>query len=177
MKNILKSIGFIIAFIYLTACNHKQRTYHVNNDLSFDCPVKIDSAPDLFKILKSINSNVEYFGVINKNDNRFMLSVSKYSADLPTTMDTAFFEFTAKEVPENNIGDYQILGSGKYVKDNHTYYRKISCNNGTIVNVMFYLMKEKQSKHLFEFKMAGPLDQKDYMIDVLEQTVRSVEFE
>ena len=177
MKNILTTIGFTLALIYFTACNNKQRAYHVNNDLSFDCPVKIDSAPDLFKILKSLNRNVEYFGVINKNDNRFMLSVAKYSADLPTTMDTAFFEFTANEIPENNTGDYQILGSGKYVRDNHTYYRKISCSNGTIVNVMFYLMKQNKSNHLFEFKMTGPLDQKDYMIDVLEQTVKSVEFE
>lgn len=177
MKNILTTIGFTLALIYFTACNNKQRAYHVNNDLSFDCPVKIDSAPDLFNALKSFNKNVAFFGLINKNDNRFMLSVAKYSADLPTTMDTAFFEFTANEIPENNTGDYQILGSGKYVRDNHTYYRKISCSNGTIVNVMFYLMKQNKSNHLFEFKMTGPLDQKDYMIDVLEQTVRSVEFE
>ena len=177
MKNILTTIGIALTLIYFTACNNKQRAYHVNNDLSFNCPVKIDSAPDLFKILKSINSNVEYFGVINKNDNRYMLSVAKYIADEPTTIDTAFFDYTANERPDNQMTEYQILGAGKYVKDNYTYYRKISCNNGTIVNVMFYLMKHNKSNHLFEFKMTGPLDQKDYMIDVLEQTVRSVEFE
>jgi len=106
-----------------------------------------------------------------------MLSVAKYTADEPTTIDTAFFDFTANEVPDNNMGEYQILSAGKYVKDNYTYFRKISCTNGTIVNVMFYLMKENKSNYLFEFKMTGSIDQKDFMIDVLENTVSSVEFE
>jgi hypothetical protein len=38
-------------------------------------------------------------------------------------------------------------------------------------------MKENKSNYLYEFKMNGSFDQKDYMIDVLEKTVRSVEFE
>ncbi|MFM7014788.1 MAG: hypothetical protein ACKOX3_00530 [Bacteroidota bacterium] len=177
MKNIFASLSLLFIFIYSSSCNHKAKSYQINNQLSFDCPVKIDTAPELFNVLKSINKNVIYFGIINNNDNRYLISVAKYKADEPTTIDTAFFDYTANEVPENNIGDYQILSAGKYEKDNHTYYRKISCSNGTIVNVMFYLMKENKSNYLFEFKITGPLDEKDYMIDVLEKTVSSVEFE
>jgi len=177
MKNILSALGLLLVFIYTSSCSNKIKTYQIKDQLSFDCPVKIDTAPELFTILKSINKNVVYFGVINNNDNRYMLSVAKYTADEPTTIDTAFFDFTANEVPDNQMGEYQILGAGKYVKGNYTYYRKISCNNGTIANVMFYVMKENKSNYLYEFKMNGSIDQKDFMIDVLEQIIRSVEFE
>ena len=177
MKNVLSALGLLLVLVYTSSCSNKIKTYQIKDQLSFDCPVKIDTAPELFTILKSINKNVIYFGVINNNDNRYMLSVAKYTADEPTTIDTAFFDYTANERPDNQMGEYQILGAGKYVKDNYTYYRKISCNNGTIANVMFYAMKENKSNYLYEFKMNGSFDQKDYMIDVLEQTIRSVEFE
>ena len=177
MKNVLSTLGLLLVLVYTSSCNNKIKTYHIKVQLSFDCPVKIDTAPNLFSILKSINKNVVYFGVINNNDNRYMLSVAKYTADEPTSIDTAFFDFTANEVPDNKMGEYQILGAGKYVKDNYTYFRKISCTNETILNVMFYLMKENKSNYLFEFKMTGAIDQKDFMIDVLEKTVSSVEFE
>ena len=177
MKNVLSALGLLLVLVYTSSCSNKIKTYQIKDQLSFDCPVKIDSAPELFTILKSINKNVVYFGVINNNDNRYMLSVAKYTADDPTTIDTAFFEYTANERPDNQMDEYQILGAGKYVKGNYTYYRKISCNNETIANVMFYVMKENKSNYLYEFKMNGSIDQKDFMIDVLEQTISSVEFE
>jgi hypothetical protein len=177
MKNILSGLGLLLVLVYTSSCSKQIKTYQIKDQLSFDCPVKIDTAPELFTILKSINKNIIYFGVINNNDNRYMLSLAKYTADEPTTIDTAFFDFTANEVPDNKMGEYQILGAGKYVKDNYTYHRKISCTNGTILNVMFYLMKENKSNYLFEFKMTGSIDQKEFMVDVLEKTVSSVEFE
>ncbi|MFN6091025.1 MAG: hypothetical protein ACK44N_01265 [Bacteroidota bacterium] len=177
MNNILSALGVLLVLVYTSSCSNQIKTYQIKDQLSFDCPVKIDTAPELFTILKSINKNIIYFGVINNNDNRYMLSVAKYTADEPITIDTAFFDFTANEVPDNKMGEFQILGAGKYVKENYTYFRKISCTNGTILNVMFYLMKENKSNYLFEFKMTGSIDQKEYIIDVLEKTVSSVEFE
>jgi hypothetical protein len=177
MKNIFYSFGLLLIFIYTTSCNLKPNPYQIKNQLSFDCPLKIDSAADIFNVIKSLNPNTIYFGVCSKEDDRYMISISKYTADEPMSIDTAFFDYTANEIPDNKMGEYQILGAGKYVKDNYTYYRKISCTNGTILNVMFYVMKENKSNHLFEFKMTGYIDQKEYIIDVLEKTVSSVEFE
>jgi len=177
MKNILSALGLLLTLVYTSSCSHKIKTYQIKDQLSFDCPLKIDSASDLFNVVKSLNPNTIYFGVCSKDDDRYMISVSKYTADEPMSIDTAFFDYTANEIPDNKMGEYQILGAGKYVKDNYTYYRKISCTNGTILNVMFYVMKENKSNHLFEFKMTGHIDQKEYIIDVLEKTVSSVEFE
>jgi hypothetical protein len=177
MKNILSALALLLFVIFTSSCSHQIKSYQIKDQLSFDCPLKIDSAPDLFNVVKSINHNTIYFGVCNKNDEHYMITISKYTADDPMSIDTAFFDYTAYEKPDNAMEDYKILSSGKYVKDNHTFYRKISCNNGTVVNVMYYLMKNNKSNYLYEFKMNGYIDQKEYIIDVLEKTVSSVEFE
>ena len=177
MKNILSALGLLLTLVYTSSCSHKIKTYQIKDQLSFDCPLKIDSASDLFNVVKSLNPNTIYFGVCTKDDDRYMISISKYTADNPMSIDTAFFDYTAYEKPYNAMEDYKILSSGKYVKDNRTFYRKISCNNGTVVNVMYYLMKNNKSNYLYEFKMTGHIDQKEYIIDVLEKTVSSVEFE
>jgi hypothetical protein len=177
MKNIFYTLAIMLVFVNITSCNNKVKEYQIENHLSFDCPLKIDSAADIFNVIKSINPNTIYFGVCTKDDDRYMISISKYTSDEPMSIDTAFFDYTANEIPDNNMGEYQILDAGKYVKDNYTYYRKISCSNGTIANVMFYMMKENKSNYLYEFKMNGYIGKKEYIIDVLEKTVRSVEFE
>ena len=177
MKNILCSISLLLLVGYITSCNKKTNPYQIKNDLSFDCSLKIDSAPELFNILKSINPDLIYFGVCTNKENKLMISVSKYINEEPISIETAFFDYTANKIPENSMGDYKILSSEKYVKDNHTFYRKVSCNNGTIVNVMYYLMKDNKSKNFYEFKMTGYIDEKNYLIDVLEKTVMSVELE
>jgi len=177
MKNIFYSLGLLMIFICASSCKNKTNPYQIKDQLSFDCPLKIDSATELFYTLKSINPNVIFFGVINNSDGQYLLSVSKYTADEPTSMDTAFFEYTAQEIPANSMGEYKILSADKYIKNNITYYRKISCSYERVSNVMFYLMRENKSKYMYELKMSGPINQKDFMIDILEKTVKSVDFE
>ena len=173
------TLGLSFFLILATGCGpHVQQEkdksdfgYIVNNSFAFDLPMKADTAETLLGMIQGINPNILFMRLLEftPGEKKIPLIVSCYTGRSPIDLDTAFFVYTV-DFPSQGFDGYQSLpqSHSRYEKDGQTFYRKVSCMNGQVVNVMYYAMKNNRDRSMYELKMSGPVKDSTAIMDFLE---------
>jgi hypothetical protein len=130
-------------------------------------------------MIQEINPNILFMRYLQllPDEQKIPLAVSCYTEEYPIDLDTAFFVYTA-DFPSQGVDGYQSQpqSHSRYEKDGKTFYRKVSCMNGQVVNVMYYAMKNNRDRSMYELKMSGPAKDSTAIKDFLEGVMAGAAF-
>ncbi len=116
---------------------------------------------DIFKIIAEANTHILFLAFTDTIKRTSTFSVSKYSADEPMTIDSAF-NYTVNSVATTcgtQMADsYKLIDSGTYQLEGKMMRFKISTIDKMSINIMYYFMKDDYSNELYEIKLITPKD-------------------
>ena len=170
-------LSLAICLVITSCCGNRDREvktdyeYTVNNSFAFNLPLKADTAETLLALIREINPNILFMRQVNllPGEEKVPLVVSCYTEQYPMDLDTAFFVHTA-DFPSRGVDGFTSLpqSHSRYEKEGKTFYRKVSCMNDQVVNVMYYAMKNNRDRNMYELKMSGPVKDSTAIMDFLE---------
>jgi len=111
---------------------------------------------DIFPQLMEINPNLLIMALIDLPQQSTAISVQKYSDIIKNSIDEAFkiSVNTKASFNKQSVGDYKLIDYGVYKSGDKTLRFKVSCIGDTMVNTMYYFMKDNYDYDLYELKIS-----------------------
>lgn len=129
-----------------------------NNSCSIELPsgyVNMTET-DIFKEISEANTHILFLAFTDPTKRTSTFSVSKYSADEPMSIDSAF-SYTVNSIATMGgtqmTDSYKLIDYGTYQLEGKMMRFKISTIDKTSINIMYYFMKNDYSTELYEIKL------------------------
>lgn len=155
--------------------------YADSNRVAFELPDLISEDNEL----KEINPYVVYAAYIRFDNDKRLLTLSKFSTDAEYTIEFGFVTLLPKDFTFGDIevDDYVLKDFGIYEKEGKEYRYKVAAISDSILQinnsylVSYYFMKNDKSKDLYEMKlMCRDVESIEPLKAKLEGIVKTVEF-
>jgi hypothetical protein len=181
-KDIIMKIAFgsislsILLLLLLVSCN-KEPSYTPDGHIFLKLYEPNKSLPDILPLLQNENPNliaVFVMGDSAKHD-RVVLGIARMKEEKAMNLEQAFNVFVKDVAPAQT----RIVEAGSYTKGGRTLYRKISETDfGEYIslNVMYYFMENERSNIMYELKITGASDKKEFIVEQAEKMATSVYF-
>jgi hypothetical protein len=111
---------------------------------------------DIYSQMVEVNPNLLIMALIDLPHESTAISVHKYSDSIKHSIDDAFKISIDTKASFNNqsVGAYKLIDYGVYKLGDKTLRFKVSCIGDTMVNTMYYFMKDDYDYDLYELKIS-----------------------
>lgn len=134
----------------LVSLDNGRFTFHMNGSFR-DLRKKA-----VYSQLLEVNPNLLIMALIDLPQQSTAISVQKYSDTIKNSIDKAFEITVNSKASFNNqsVGGYKLIDYGVYKLGDKTLRFKVSCISDTMVNTMYYFMKDNYDYDLYELKIS-----------------------
>ncbi len=165
--------------LMLSECNDSSQSRVVlNHEFSFALPFPYEVNSELLEVVHEVNPDVIGFYLLDIKDMpNTPMTVSRYTASEPMTLDDAFFNETVGAEPDNLDSltqGYKLISFDQYNKAGKSLYRKVSSPIEGRCCVMYYFMKDNHSTSLYEVKVVGDMGEKERIMELAEEIALNV---
>ena len=110
----------------------------------------------VYSQLLEVNSNLLIMVLIDLPQQSIVISVQKYVDRIKNSIDKAFEITVHSKALFNNqsVGKYKLIDYGVYNFEDKTLRFKVSSVGDTMVNTMYYFMKDNYDYDLYELKIS-----------------------
>lgn len=111
---------------------------------------------DIYSQILEFNPNLLIMALIDLPHESTAISVHIYSDTIKNSIEKAFEISVNTKASFNNqsVGDYKLIDYGVYKSGVKTLRYKVSCIGDTMVNTMYYFMKDNYDYDLYELKIS-----------------------
>ena len=111
---------------------------------------------DIYSQMLEVNPNLLIMALIDLPQESTAISVHIYSDTIKNSIDKAFeiSVNTKASFNKQSVGDYKLIDYGVYKSGDKTLRFKVSCIGDTMVNTMYYFMKDNYDYDLYELKIS-----------------------
>lgn len=134
----------------LVSVDNDRFTFHIEDNF------KDLRREDIFSQIQEINPNILIMALIELPQESTAISVHKISDSIKHSIDDAFEISINTKASFNNqsVGDYKLIDYGVYKLGDKTLRFKVSCVGDTMVNTIYYFMKDNYDYDLYELKIS-----------------------
>jgi hypothetical protein len=166
----------VLLLLLLLGCN-EEPSYTPDGHIFLKLYEPNKSLPDILPLLQDENPNLIAVFVMGDSakDDRVVLGIARMEEEKAMNLDQAFNEFVKIVAPAQT----RIVEAGSYTKGGRTLYRKISetdFGEYTSLNVMYYFMENQHSNIMYELKISGGPEKKEFIVEQAEKMAMSVYF-
>ena len=171
---------WIISTLFLVSgCNDSSQSRVVlNHEFSFTLPFPYEANSELFEVVHEVNPDVIGFYLLDLKDMpNTPMTVTRFTASEPMTLDDAFFNETVGAEPDNLdtlTQGYKLISFNQYNKAGKSLYLKVSSPIEGKCSVMYYFMKDNNSTSLYEVKVVGDMGEKERLMELAEEIALNV---
>lgn len=162
----------VIVSVLFLSCNKPKGNVVTTSTLKFDSTlIRLDKdkftfhrngsfidlrKETIYSQLLEVNPNLLIMALIELPQESTAISVHIYSDSIKHSIDEAFKTSINTKASFNNqsVGDYKLLDYGVYTLGDKTLRFKVSCIGDTMVNTMYYFMKDNYDYNLYELKIS-----------------------
>ena len=177
MKINIGSIALSVLLILLLASCNEEPSYSPDGHIFLKLYEPNKSLPDILPLLQNENPNLIAVFVMGDSakDDRVVLGIARMEEEKAMNLEQAFDEFVKDVAPAQT----RIVEAGSYTKGGRTLYRKISetdLGEYLSLNVMYYFMENQLSNIMYELKITGAPEKKEFIVEQAEKIATSVYF-